>query len=293
MKNQKHVQALQYLYVLCGTALMAFAVVCFVSPNNLVTGGGTGLALILHFLFSSLSVGTLLLFVSVPFVLLGFFYFGKQYTIKTFFALFSTTFFIDFFREFLQLKAITNNILLATIFGGIFLGTGVGLIIKGRSSTGSTSVLGEIIALKTRFKTAEVLLVMDILIILGYIITYRNAEKALYSIIGVYVTIKMIDLVISGRPSRKIVHIISRNPQALAQEVRERIEEHGTILTGTGLHQQNQSRSVLLLCVDASRLQLLKDIIEQFDPEAFLIVSEASEFFGWDKKPHTSRPRAA
>ncbi|MBP6138880.1 MAG: YitT family protein, partial [Brachymonas sp.] len=95
MKNQKHVQALQYLYVLCGTALMAFAVVCFVSPNNLVTGGGTGLALILHYLFSSLSVGTLLLFVSVPFVLLGFFYFGKQYTIKTFFALFSTTFFID------------------------------------------------------------------------------------------------------------------------------------------------------------------------------------------------------
>ena len=152
MKNQKHVQALQYLYVLCGTALMAFAVVCFVSPNNLVTGGGTGLALILHYLFSSLSVGTLLLFVSVPFVLLGFFYFGKQYTIKTFFALFSTTFFIDFFREFLKLKAITDNILLATIFGGIFLGIGVGLIIKGRSSTGSTSVLGEIIAMKTRLK---------------------------------------------------------------------------------------------------------------------------------------------
>ena len=289
MKNPRFNHVLQYFYVLCGTALLAFAVVCFVSPNNLVTGGGTGLALILHYLFSSVSVGTLLLFVSVPFVILGFFYFGKQYTIKTFFALFSTAFFIDFFRDFLHLKAITSNILLATIFGGIIMGVGVGLIIKGRSSTGSTSVLGEIIAMKTRFKTSEALLAMDISIMIGYIITYRDMDKALYSMLGVYFTTKMIDVIISGRPTRKIVHIISRDPHALAQEVRERIEEHGTILTGTGLHHQQQTRSVLLLCVDASRLQLLKDTIEQFDPEAFLIVSEASEFFGWDKKPrHTS-----
>ncbi len=81
---------LQYLYVLLGTMSMAFAVVCFLSPNNMVTGGGIGIALILHYLIDSLTLGTLIILVSIPFVILGFVYFGKQYTFKTLLAMFGT-----------------------------------------------------------------------------------------------------------------------------------------------------------------------------------------------------------
>ena len=92
-------QLLQTLYVLLGTLSMAFAVVCFLSPNSMVTGGGIGIALILHFFITKLTLGTLLVLVSVPFIVLGYIYFGKLYTLKTFLAMFATSFFTDLFRE--------------------------------------------------------------------------------------------------------------------------------------------------------------------------------------------------
>ena len=273
---------LQYVYVLLGTMSMAFAVVCFLSPNNMVTGGGIGIALILHYIITSLTIGTLIMLVSVPFILLGFIYFGKQYTFKTLLAMLSTSFFTDFFREFLHLKPLTDDVLLAAIFGGIFIGLGVGLVIKGRSSTGSTSVVGEIVAMKSKFKASEVLLSIDVTIMFAYIFVYGDLKKALYSMIGVYVTAKVIDVILTGRPSKKVVKIVSNNVEALTEQIRERIEEHGTIFTGIGLHHQKQTKTMILVTVETSKIQLLKDIIREYDPEAFLIISEASEFLGRD-----------
>lgn len=273
---------LQYLYVLLGTMSMAFAVVCFLSPNNMVTGGGIGIALILHYIVTSLTLGTLIMLVSVPFIFLGFIYFGKQYTFKTLLAMLSTSFFTDLFREFLHLKPLTDDVLLAAVFGGIFIGLGVGLVIKGRSSTGSTSVVGEIVAMKSKFKASEVLLSIDVTIMFAYIFVYGDLKKALYSMIGVYVTAKIIDVILTGRPSKKVVKIVSNNVEALTEQIRERIEEHGTIFTGVGLHHQKQTKTMILLSVEISKIQLLKDIIREYDPEAFLIISEASEFLGRD-----------
>ena len=273
---------LQYAYVLLGTMSMAFAVVCFLSPNNMVTGGGIGIALILHYIITSLTLGTLIMLVSVPFILLGFIYFGKQYTFKTLLAMLATSFFTDLFREFLHLKPLTDDVLLAAIFGGIFIGLGVGLVIKGRSSTGSTSVVGEIVAMKSKFKASEVLLSIDVTIMFAYIFVYGDLKKALYSMIGVYVTAKVIDVILTGRPSKKVVKIVSNNVEALTEQIRERIEEHGTIFTGIGLHHQKQTKTMILVTVEMSKIQLLKDIIREYDPEAFLIISEASEFLGRD-----------
>lgn len=273
---------LQYIYVLLGTMSMAFAVVCFLSPNNMVTGGGIGIALILHYIVTSLTLGTLIMLVSVPFILLGFIYFGKQYTFKTLLAMLSTSFFTDLFREFLHLKPLTDDVLLAAVFGGIFIGLGVGLVIKGRSSTGSTSVVGEIVAMKSKFKASEVLLSIDVTIMFAYIFVYGDLKKALYSMIGVYVTAKVIDVILTGRPSKKVVKIVSNNVEALTEQIRERIEEHGTIFTGIGLHHQKQTKTMILVTVEMSKIQLLKDIIREYDPEAFLIISEASEFLGRD-----------
>jgi len=247
---------------------MAFAVVCFLSPNNMVTGGGIGIALILHYLIDSLTLGTLIILVSIPFIVLGFVYFGKQYTFKTLLAMFGTSFFTDFFREFLKLNPITDDILLAAIFGGMFIGLGVGLVIKGRSSTGSTSVVGEIVAMKSKFKASEVLFAIDISIMFAFILTHGDIKKALYSMLGVYVTAKMIDVILIGRPPRKVVQIVSNNVETLTEQIRERIEEHGTIFTGVGLHHQKQVKTVILVTVESAKIQLLKDIIREYDPRS-------------------------
>lgn len=261
---------------------MAFAVVCFLSPNNMVTGGGIGISLILHYIFTGVTLGTLIAMVSVPFIILGFIYFGKQYTFKTLLAMLATSFFTDFFREFLKLRPLTDDVFLAAVFGGMFIGLGVGLVIKGRSSTGSTSVVGEIVAMKSKFKASEVLLCIDITIMFAYIFAYGDIQKALYSMLGVYVTAKVIDVILIGRPPRKVVQIVSNNVEVLTEQIRDRIEEHGTVFTGVGLHHQKQIKTVILVTVEISKIQLLKDIIREYDPEAFLIISEASEFFGRD-----------
>jgi len=269
----------QHLFVVLGAALLAFAAVCFLSPNEIITGGGIGISLLLHTLFPSMTLGTLIALVSLPFIVLGYFYFGTYYTVKTFIAMLLTSLFTDLFREVLHLPAVTGDILLAAVFGGVFIGLGVGFIIKGRSSTGSTSVVGEIVAMKSRFKTGEVLLAIDAAIMAASFFVYDAADKALYSTLGVFVTSKVVDTILTGRASRKIVNIVSEDAENLIPHIRERIEEHGTILSGIGLH-KGQRKEIIFVAVDVSKIVLLKSIISEHDPHALLIIAEATEFQG-------------
>ena len=275
----KIIEIKHYIFMILGSLSLSFGTVTFLSPNQIITGGGVGISLLLHSLFPSITLGIFMAIVSVPFLILSYIYFGKYYLFKTFLVVILLSTFTDFFKEILHLKAITNDILLAAIFGGIFIGLGVGLIIKGRASTGSTSVVGEIIAKKTKFKAAEVLLAIDAVIMFMSVFVYNDINKSLYSMLSVYVGIRVIDIILTGRPSKKIVNIVSNNVEVLKQQIREKIEEHGTILTGVGLH-QNQNKTIIYVTVDASKIELLKDLIRKYDPDAFMIITEASEFLG-------------
>lgn len=275
----KIIEIKHYIFMVLGSLSLSFGTVTFLSPNQIITGGGVGISLLLHSLFPSITLGIFMAIVSVPFLILSYIYFGKYYLFKTFLVVILLSTFTDFFKEILHLKAITNDILLAAIFGGIFIGLGVGLIIKGRASTGSTSVVGEIIAKKTKFKAAEVLLAIDAVIMFMSVFVYNDINKSLYSMLSVYVGIRVIDIILTGRPSKKIVNIVSNNVEVLKQQIREKIEEHGTILTGVGLH-QNQNKTIIYVTVDASKIELLKDLIRKYDPDAFMIITEASEFLG-------------
>ncbi|WP_419767575.1 YitT family protein [Arcobacter sp.] len=270
---------LNYLYVLLGTMSLSFGAVTLLSPNEIITGGGIGIALLVHYVFPNLTLGTYIILVSAPFIIVGYIYYGKKYTIKTLITMLLLSFFTDFFKEVLELKPLVNDILLGAIFGGIFVGLGVGFIIKGKSSTGSTSISGELIASKTKFKVSEILLAQDAVILISSIFVYGDIKKSFYSLIGVYITSKIVDMVLTGRPSKKVVHIISNKVEDLTVHIRERIEEHGAVITGVGLH-KGQDKNIIFVAVETNKIQLLRDIISKHDPEAFLIISEASEILG-------------
>ncbi len=269
----------QYILIVLGAFFLSFGTVSFLSPNEIITGGGVGISLLLHSLFPSITLGIIMALVSVPFLVLSYIYYGKYYLFKTFIVVILLSTFTDVLKEFFQIKAITHDILLAAIFGGIFIGLGVGLIIKGRASTGSTSVVGEIVAKKTKYKAAEVLLAIDATIMFASIFVYNDIEKSLYSTLSVYVGIRVIDMILTGRPSKKIVNIVSNNVEILKEQIREKIEEHGTIMKGIGLH-QHQDKTVIFVTVEASKIDLLKNLIREYDPDAFMIITEASEFLG-------------
>ncbi|MCT7596342.1 YitT family protein [Aliarcobacter butzleri] len=276
--NLKH-----YIFIVSGSLFMAFGTVCFLSPNQIITGGGVGISLLLHALFPQITLGIFMAMVSIPFLILSYVYFGKYYLFKTFIVVVLLSTFTDVLKEVLHIKPMTNDILLAAIFGGIFIGLGVGFVIKGRASTGSTSVVGEIVAKKTKYKAAEVLLAIDATIMFASVFVYNDINKSLYSMISVYVGIRVIDMILTGRPSKKIVNIVSNNVEVLKEQIRERIEEHGTILTGIGLH-QGQNKTIIYVTVEASKIDLLKNLISKYDPDAFMIITEASEFLGRGSK---------
>ncbi len=275
----KKINLKYYIFIVLGSFAMAFATVCFLSPNQIITGGGVGISLLLHALFPQITLGIFMVIVSIPFLIMSYIYFGKYYLFKTFIVVILLSTFTDFLKEVLHVKAMTNDILLAAIFGGIFIGLGVGFVIKGRASTGSTSVVGEIVAKKTKYKAAEILLAIDATIMFASVFVYNDINKSLYSMLSVYVGIRVIDMILTGRPSKKIVNIVSNNVEVLKEQIRERIEEHGTILTGIGLH-QGQNKTIIYVTVEASKIDLLKNLITKYDPDAFMIITEASEFLG-------------
>ena len=275
----KKTELKQYIFIILGSFAMAFGTVCFLSPNEIITGGGVGISLLLHAIFPQITLGIIIAVVSIPFLILSYIYFGKYYLFKTFIVVLLLSTFTDILKEVLKIEAITHDILLAAVFGGIFIGLGVGLVIKGRASTGSTSVVGEIVAKKTKYKAAEVLLAIDAVIMFASVFVYNDIDKSLYSMLSVYVGIRVIDIILTGRPSKKIVNIVSNNVEVLKEKIRERIEEHGTILTGIGLH-QGQNKTIIYVTVDAGKIDLLKNLITKYDPDAFMIITEASEFLG-------------
>lgn len=275
----KKTELKQYIFIILGSFAMAFGTVCFLSPNEIITGGGVGISLLLHAIFPQITLGIIIAVVSIPFLILSYIYFGKYYLFKTFIVVLLLSTFTDILKEVLKIEAITHDILLAAVFGGIFIGLGVGLVIKGRASTGSTSVVGEIVAKKTKYKAAEVLLAIDATIMFASVFVYNDIDKSLYSMLSVYVGIRVLDIILTGRPSKKIVNIVSKNVEVLKEQIRERIEEHGTILTGIGLH-QGQNKTIIYVTVDAGKIDLLKNLITKYDPDAFMIITEASEFLG-------------
>lgn len=275
----KKTELKHYIFIILGSLAMAFGTVCFLSPNEIITGGGVGISLLLHAIFPQITLGIIIAVVSIPFLILSYIYFGKYYLFKTFIVVLLLSTFTDILKEVLKIEAITHDILLAAVFGGIFIGLGVGLVIKGRASTGSTSVVGEIVAKKTKYKAAEVLLAIDATIMFASVFVYNDIDKSLYSMLSVYVGIRVLDIILTGRPSKKIVNIVSNNVEVLKEQIRERIEEHGTILTGIGLH-QGQNKTIIYVTVDAGKIDLLKNLITKYDPDAFMIITEASEFLG-------------
>lgn len=275
----KKTELKHYIFIILGSFAMAFGTICFLSPNEIITGGGVGISLLLHAIFPQITLGIIIAVVSIPFLILSYIYFGKYYLFKTFIVVLLLSTFTDILKEVLKIEAITHDILLAAVFGGIFIGLGVGLVIKGRASTGSTSVVGEIVAKKTKYKAAEVLLAIDATIMFASVFVYNDIDKSLYSMLSVYVGIRVLDIILTGRPSKKIVNIVSNNVEVLKEQIRERIEEHGTILTGIGLH-QGQNKTIIYVTVDAGKIDLLKNLITKYDPDAFMIITEASEFLG-------------
>jgi len=267
-----------YLFIITGTIVLALGVVGFFLPNNLITGGTAGLSLLLHYV-TGYTVGTLLIAVNIPLLIIGAKYLGKMFAIRTIVTIILTSLFIDFFAKIVELNPFIIDTILTSIFGGITIGIGLALVIKGNSSAGGSTIVARIVASKTEIKPGQVILVIDSLIIFSALLVFNDTAQVLWSIVSIYITSKVIDMILTGNMNKKVVYLVTNKTDELKIQIREHLGPHGTIINGDGLF-ENENKKMILLVVEVTKLQYLRQLVRDNDPEGFLIISEASEMLG-------------
>jgi len=272
------VEFYNYIYILIGSFITAIGVVGFLVPNKIATGGTAGLSIILHHLFH-LPTGILMILINIPLLSVSVKYLGKQFAYRTIIAIISISIFVDLLAEIIQFPALSNNILLSTIYGGIGIGIGLGLIFKGDASAGGGTIIAKILMSKTSVKPGDVILALDTFVVILAGIVFRDIELALWSMISIFVSSKFIDLILTGRKQNKIVHISSTNLEQLKNMISSEMGITGTVIKGDDLHYKND-RNIIFLSISRTRIIALKNLVEEHDPNAYMIVLEATELLG-------------
>lgn len=267
-----------YLFIFTGSLLLSLGVVWFLTPNQLLTGGTAGLSLLLHYV-TPFTIGTIMIAINIPLLIVGIKYLGKMFAIRTVVTLLLISALIDTFMEVLHVKAFVLDTILASLFGGIFIGIGLALVIKGNSSAGGSTIIAKIVASKTEMKAGQVLLIIDSLIVLSALFIFDDNAKVLWSIVSIYITAKVIDMILTGRLNKKLVNLVTNKADLLKVKIREELGEYGTIIRGDGLY-ENQEKTMILIVVEVSKLQYLRELVRKHDPEGFMIITEASEMLG-------------
>jgi uncharacterized membrane-anchored protein YitT (DUF2179 family) len=276
-------ELLNYLFIVSGSFALAFGVVGFLAPNKIATGGTAGLAIVFHYL-TDLPTGTLLALINIPLLAVSVKYLGKYFALKTIVTIILMGAFIDLLAEVIHLPMLSDEPLLATLYGGVIIGIGLGLIFKGGASAGGGTIIAKIVTSKTNMKTGNVILVLDAIVVVLAGVVFKSIELALWSMISIFAASKLIDTILTGRQSEKIVHISSaKNLSELSTFIDEALHISGTIVKGNDLA-LSENKDIIFVVVPNNRLNTLKNLVFAYDNNAKMIVMEATEMLSPAKK---------
>jgi len=268
--------ALEYIFIIIGAFLMAVSTALFLLPNQLSTGGISGISTILYY-SCNYPVGLTMLLINVPLFVIAMVKVNKRLFFKSILGTVLLSVFIDLLEN---LSPITNDRFLACIYGGIIMGIGTAIILKAGASTGGTDLLSYVIrAYNNKFKSSRVIIIADTIIIFFNIIFFKEIEIGLYSVIAIYLMGKMIDIIFEGIYFTKIMFIISEKYEEISKEIGILVKRGSTGIYSKGMYSGKQN--VMLFCV-ASRKEVaeIKQIIKQIDKNAFIVTTDAIETLG-------------
>ncbi len=269
------------LFPICvGGALSALAVVLFFIPHNFLSGGVSGIALILDYTLK-FPVSATLLLMNIPIFILAFIELDLHFVLSSLIGLVAYSFFLHLFRPFAGALYVPDEIL-AAVFGGALNGLGLGMIFKNRASIGGTDVISTIAKRKFSVNMGTSIFIMNVVVVsLGA--CFFPVYKAMYSLISMFVTSYLIDQFIQGFEKRFSVMIISEKWEPVARYVTENLIRGATILEGQGAYKRKPVK-VIYTVVPSHRLGKLKDFVHHIDPHAFMSVELSTEIMGnWKK----------
>ena len=267
---------IEIILTIIGSSIMAIGVSLFLLPNQLSSGGIAGIATITYYLLK-IPMGTMILLINIPLFLFSFFKIGKSFFIKSLIGTISLSYFIDFFDKF---EPLTNDRLLACIYGGILIGLGTAILLKANSSTGGSDLISFIIKeYKPSIRPSNVITLIDIGIIALNVIFFREIEIGLYSAIAIYIMGKIIDILFEGIDFTKLLLIISNHTEEIAKEIGQKVQRGATGIYGKGMY-TNEDKLILMCAASRGDVNRIKLIAKKIDPRAFIIITNSREVVG-------------
>jgi uncharacterized membrane-anchored protein YitT (DUF2179 family) len=264
----------EYFFVIIGAAVIALGFNLFLFPNQIASGGVSGISTILHGLFGW-NAGLVQYAFNIPLFIAGVLILGKSFGFKSLLGTLALPFFVILTEDW---EAATMDPLLGAIFGGIVVGAGIGLVFKGKASTGGTDLLAQIITKFTGLTLGTSVLLIDGVIAVSAAVVF-DLEKGLYAIIGLFVTTKTIDIIQMGFSQSKMVYIITTKQDEVRDAIYRDVNRGVTKLPAVGGY-TGEERPVIMVVVYQTEFTKLKQVVKAIDPSAFVIVSDAYEVLG-------------
>ncbi len=264
-----------YVLMLLGAIIAGASYANFLVPNNIAPGGVTGIATVLCSLLPFLPVGTLSFLLNVPLFILGYRSNGKRFVFRSFISMMLLSLFIDLIPN----EPVTSDPLLASIFGGILLGIGLGLVLRVGATTGGTDLAAQMLHDRFSFlSVGTILFAIDCLVIILAGIVF-DIQAALVALIALYISTKVIDMVIKGWNTEQQMMIISDSVNEIAARICAELNRGATFIEATGAY-TGEKRGMLYCVVTRAQIMQIKSIVSSIDPRAFVSVSEAHEVMG-------------
>ncbi|NLY77580.1 MAG: YitT family protein [Tissierellia bacterium] len=258
-----------------GTLLLAFALALFQEPNMIAPGGVTGFAIVLKKL-TGIPVYLTNLLVNIPLFIIGIILLGKNFGWKTLYS----TVLLSLFLKIIPETALTKDLLLASIFGGLVAGAGLGIVFKFGGTTGGTDLAGSILnKLFPAFSTSRFMMGIDLMVVAFAGIVDQKVETSLYSVISLFITVKVIDLVLEGFDNLKAFMIITDKPMEISSKIMKDLDRGVTLFNAKGMYTM-EDRNVLLCVVNRYQFTKIRNIVYEIDEDAFVMVADVYEVLG-------------
>lgn len=265
---------LEYIYIIVGAAIIAVGFNVFLLPNEVASGGVSGISTILKGVFNW-NPGIVQYAFNIPLFITGVIFLGKQFGARSLVGTLTLPLFVLLTASW---EPATLNPLLGALFGGISVGVGLGIVFRGRASTGGTDLAAQIITKYSGLTLGTSVMLIDGLIVLSAALVF-DVEKGLYALIGLFVTTKTIDIIQLGFSQSKMVYIITNKQEEIRDAIYTEVNRGVTKLSAVGGYTE-QERPILLVVVYQTEFSKLKQVIKTVDPSAFVIVTDSYEVLG-------------
>jgi uncharacterized membrane-anchored protein YitT (DUF2179 family) len=278
MKNKALKTAFDLLVVTVGGSLFALAVSLFLAPNQIVPGGITGASILITRFLPGVGVGTLVILLNLPLFAFAFFKLGRGFLLYSAYGTFIASVMIDLVAHFAP--PIDTEPLMAALAGGVLEGLGLGLVFTRGATTGGSDIIARLLKLPfPTMRMGRLMLAVDGMVVMASMLVFGHINPGLHAILAIFVSSRTVDALLYGLDIERAAYIISERCEDIADAINKRLERGATLLNGRGAYTGHE-RTIILCAVKRQQVAVLKRLVKDIDPRAFIILMAAHEVLG-------------